>query len=1210
MNQNNFSTFQNSAFPQIKRAGTATKKKSSRKPNVNQEIGRGAKIDADVFYHVKEENEQLKKTKLALNQKIIKLEASIANVKENIIRERRQADYKVVNIRGTTESDWEKTRIENQKLKSENEKKDLIIQGLQSNALLYKAGQKKKTKKPLGKKDPLTSQTVKNDYLALISRLREQLKIANEDRRNLINEMKTIKDSYQNLNNMSVSYNSNTNNINYHNKELSNKYADLNTNYEKAILELDHKNRILEMTKKSLEEERKKYEKERENNIKLQTDYSLIRVDSDKIAHYKKQLEDSKKNQTELEEELSQLRVSPFIKKAEEMGNVYRKLQTSEKKLMETEKALREKESALNEAEFRLRELEIENKELSENLKVEKMKKEEYKEDALKQKIANHCREKNDKLFQEKLSQFNQYGEIDSNFVKILSLYKNENDNINWGNINFIQPDNIDDPNVLKNENNRLKIEKDTLGKELQYTKDLLLIQQQVNEDNKKLQDFEAQKYKSEIKILKEKIEELCNLLDIQKMEKPYSTSPMLKDVKDSTKIFPRTMPVPESNKIKSLDDNITEFSQEETEVELAYNENALDIYFGECLFEEALSEELGYNIEDMSSFFSVDFYIHETQTSDILTGKNPMFNFQVIFKVEVNEYFLDYLENDGIFIEFYSIRDNVKMIFGKGRISLKELMELENSPEAKTRVINSEVEIYHNKNMGLKVATLYYKMRMRKPLSEVLKWYHEQNQLYEEKDQMQEALKSKAEETLNEYTNLGGKAYEVKILINKAKNLIIDGPARRISPYFYYNFYKNGERYSKVCSGNNPQFEDTASFNEIYNKELIDYLEKESLKVYIFDSMNPMEVDMASEDEVRLSNSKQQISQDLIGVCSIPLQGLLINDLIQGEFPIYSLKEQKVGTLVVNIIWEEIQIGVNEGMINNMMYKTEIINQDNLILKLANTLKEKGLNLESAFNIFDIDGKNEISLDNFKNTLIFTLRFTTNQNEMEHLIKILFTTQGRSKLDKADFYNIFAKLLPGGQLNKTQYNINIPKNINNNINNSNTYNIIDNNASRLTKEENEKKTINDNNYKSTNQEIKLAQSNENNNNIINNNIIINNKEKSGIINSISNNSNNSNRTINEIGDLILKYKKKIGKSEAVNLFIHVFDKDASLGIDKKEMSEGFQKMGIILTEAEKNDIWKKMGGSKGTIDFASFKKFHDNYCKGPVENTDKIESA
>ena len=767
MNPNSFSTFQNSAFPQINRSG-ATKKGSVKRPYTG--VGRDAKIDPDLYYHVKEENEQLKKTKLSLNQKITKLEASLANIKENIIKERKQADYRVVNMGKNSDLDFEKTKFENQKLKAENDKKNLIIQGLQSNVLLYKTNQKI-AKKKSKKKDPLTTQSVKNDYLALIAKLREQLKITNEDKKNLINELKNLKSSYQTLNDLNYTYNQ-RNNINNHNKELSNKIADLNTNYENANLRLSTQTKILEMTKKSLEEYMDKYEKERNINSKLQEELSLLRGESEKNDNYKRQLEESKKYEVKLEEELNELRVSPFIKKAEELGNVYKSYQLSEKKLEETKKNLDEKEKLLNEAEYRNKELEIENKELKDNLSKEKIEKEKYKDEALRLKISRIEREKNDKLFQDKLNQFNQYGEIDSNFTKILSLYKNDNDQLNWGNINFIEPDveKNNDPAFLKNENSRLKIEKNNLGKELQYTKNLLLIQQQVNDDNKKLQDFEAQKFKSEIKMLKAKIEELCKLIDMKKLPKEYSS------LKSTAKY---TIPVIQK-KSTILDDNITEFSQEETEVDLAINENALDVYFGECLYEEELSEELGYNIEDMLSFFSVDFYEHETQTSDILSGKNPMFNFQIIFKVDVNESLLNYLDNDGIIIEVYSIRDNVQMIFGEGKISLKELLDIEYSNDATSRVINSEVEIFHNKNRGLKVATLYYKMRMRKPLSEALKWYHEQNQLSEERDPMHEELKSKAEEAMDEYNNLAGRVYEIKILINKAIDLIISGPQHR----------------------------------------------------------------------------------------------------------------------------------------------------------------------------------------------------------------------------------------------------------------------------------------------------------------------------------------------------------------------------------------------------------------------------------------------
>ena len=261
MNPKKYEVFQNSAFPEVNRPITSKQSKNNENKKIKKPysgIGRDAKIDPDLYYRIKEENEQLKKTKLALNQKITKLETSLMNIKENVLKERRQADYKYANPEKNYELDFIKSKYENEKLKSENEKKDLIIKGLQKERVAKQ-------------KNELTEQEVKNDYLALIARLREQLKYAKEDRMNLMNEIKNLKDAYANINsNMNNNdYMKNIGMNNKKNQEMASKMADLNTNYESAQMKLDTQNRILEMTKRSLEEYINKYERERENNRKL-----------------------------------------------------------------------------------------------------------------------------------------------------------------------------------------------------------------------------------------------------------------------------------------------------------------------------------------------------------------------------------------------------------------------------------------------------------------------------------------------------------------------------------------------------------------------------------------------------------------------------------------------------------------------------------------------------------------------------------------------------------------------------------------------------------------------------------------------------------------------------------------------------------------------------------------------------------------------------
>ena len=1150
--------------------------------------GRDKKVDADLYYKIKDENDKLKRTKIEQNERIKKLEVSLANIKESIIKERKLAEYKVINGKDYT-NDLERTKFENQKLKFENDKKDIIIQGLQSNAIIKKTKKLSKNRKKCKSKDPLVYQNEKNDYLALIARLREQLKIANEDRRTLITELRTRQMK---------------NNGSNQNGDMEFKLKNKNDINLSSTVVIDANNKELELIKNNLSIYMEKYEKERENNRQLQNDLAKLKGSEEQIIQYKILIKDMKDNEKRLEEELNDLRLSPFLK-AGERGNIFRNYELSEKKLKEIQKELENKEKILLEKDIRLKELERENKQLKENFSSCEAERDKLKEESYKLKIAQQEREKNDKIFQDKLNKFVQYGQIDPNFAKMLTLLKYQNEDLDWSNlnVNYLEPniDKSNEPIYLKEQIEKLKIEKSDLGKELELTKSLLTTQQEINDETKKLKDCDKKKYQAEVKYLKQKVEELLKLIDINDLPKEYIVQDPISgkiQLKDKTMLLNELIP-PEEKDANLLDDNITEFSQDEDETEFTGNDNGLDIFFGECLYEDGLDDELGFSIDHMLSFFSVDFFIHETQTSDILNGKTPMFNFQLTFRVDVNENFINYLESEYIYIDIYSLRDNVQSIFGKGKIELKELIDIENSNKSSTRVINSICSIYYVKDKNLKVASLHYKMRMRKPLKESYKIIREQNQIIRIINPVHDVVMTKAEKNIKNYSYLGGKLYEIKILINKAVGLVVSSPGRKISPYFYYKFYKNGEKYSQISSGNDPVFEDVTTFQAQYNKELIDYLEKENLNIYIFDSMNPIEIDINNKDQIKLLNTNQEISKDLIGICRIQLKGLLLNDLIQGEFSIVNINNQKVGTLIVNIFWEELLIENNEEL--NLSYENELY-KDSSIMRLANVLKSKGLSLDTAFNIFDIDKKNEISIDNFKITLISTLKFIQNQGEIEHLIKILYTNQSKTKLSKIDFFKIFSSLLSNdgpetsNQLMASSYNI--EQKDNNYDTSPLPVNKIQSNTDSQFTLEAEKQNMN--NTQKMNYNYFLTNSFGKTNSMTNN--------KENKVES-SNAILNTNRTLEELGRLAFDYKLKMGD------FSKLFQNLDAMGISKEEIRNAYQKMGIGLSDVELNKLWRKLSPDNKNIDYARFKEVHNklfipNNRKGiPIEKAQNLDN-
>ena len=68
--------------------------------------------------------------------------------------------------------------------------------------------------------------------------------------------------------------------------------------------------------------------------------------------------------------------------------------------------------------------------------------------------------------------------------------------------------------------------------------------------------------------------------------------------------------------------------------------------------------------------------------------------------------------------------------------------------------------------------------------------------------------------------------------------------------------------------------------------------IKKENLNVYLFESMNPIKVNIKENEQIKLINTNQEISKDLIDISRIPLKNLLINNLVQGDFPIVNMNK------------------------------------------------------------------------------------------------------------------------------------------------------------------------------------------------------------------------------------------------------------------------------------------------------------------------------
>ena len=1165
-----------------------------------QNIGtnlRNEVIDPDVYYTRYNENINLKKQLKQMELENKKLSAKSQhlldeNMKLNMKINKDPQYIKEENSKQEYSKDNQTLKIENENLKNKNKRLNETVNVMQKKLgkMKFKNTGGVPSRFSSGQKYPNAYQI--NDYEKLIRHLQNTLKAAHEDRRNLINEITSIKEG--GLSKAKIEFSDNIRDKNLKISELS-----LELDRLKSAFETNQK--LLNLTKTSLDEYVEKYEIERNKKNQLENELQMQQSALEKLDEYATMIENYKKKEKLMEDKITELCESPFIKQINERDKNFVKLR-------ETQTALSEAQRLLQIENEKMEELKTKYNELIGNYNKIKQERDQFREDGMRYKIDKEEREKQGKEFDEVFNKISQFGEVDSNYEKITNLLRGQLTNNlngkgnNWEDIDFLEKmeKSPHTKEELEKEIKRLIIEKGTLGKELEKTQNILAIQQQLNEDLKKKQEIEKKLYMKQINSLRK----IAELVDRRNIPGDYDLNILYnKEIKSKEKEEEKNINETNINNIDNLNKeiinrsvytSITGFSKDSNEDDISIDENYLDLYITSANFDnDGIQNKLGIETDNLMSFISVDFYLHETQTSNLMTGQRPNYNFQLSFKVIDDENFISYLQDEYIIIELYYLKNNTQTIFANGKIKLSQLIQIES--DLKTRVIHGYVEMFYIDDSSIKLCDIKYKMRMRKSILEKIKWINEKNMLYNELDPVNEAnmkimgelnmKKPLMDMSLYQKDDINNKVYNIKIMIIKGEELKTNGKNPKILPYIYYRFYKQNEHYSNIIPGVNPLFDDIEEYTCVYTQNFHNYLDKENLNIYVFDSSTPIEVDT---DGKEVEMVRKNIENDLIGICQIKLRALIFNEKkIEGKFQILNEKGDKnMGFLILNIVAEEIILEDNDKKIKNELDKSLTQGVDPLLVKLARILREKGLKMNSAFSIFDKDNENQISLDNFRSICFFTLKF--DQKDLDKLIQIVFGN--KVVLDKQDFCQLFNNLLVFeddteiynktkilGQQTQISFDI-IDKQNNNNINNINNikmnttgdFNNIDIEASNT--------MSNNNRLYSTNY-----------NNKFNNNINTNTKY-------VKKNS----KTMSEIMIKIEDYMFYFGKKTSSDLF-KIFDQDANLKVGKKELADGFAKMDISLNPEEHQMVWRHIVGKEDKESFG-LEEFNEFYKKNKVK--------
>lgn len=119
-------------------------------------------------------------------------------------------------------------------------------------------------------------------------------------------------------------------------------------------------------------------------------------------------------------------------------------------------------------------------------------------------------------------------------------------------------------------------------------------------------------------------------------------------------------------------------------ESEMRTDENVLDfvVQDAEFFYEQfrtVLDEkEMQLNAKSLITFVTVDFYNHDTETSQMASGFRAVYNTQFSFKNKVDDFYVQFLQKSAMRIDIYISRNNAAVHLGRAEVLLREIVERE----------------------------------------------------------------------------------------------------------------------------------------------------------------------------------------------------------------------------------------------------------------------------------------------------------------------------------------------------------------------------------------------------------------------------------------------------------------------------------------------------------------------------------------------------
>ncbi|XP_060079479.1 protein fantom-like isoform X2 [Ylistrum balloti] len=407
---------------------------------------------------------------------------------------------------------------------------------------------------------------------------------------------------------------------------------------------------------------------------------------------------------------------------------------------------------------------------------------------------------------------------------------------------------------------------------ELEKTRNMLVIQHKINKDYQQEVEISTNKLEEVRKEYEMKLDEYARLLDIR-AARIKKLEAQLRDVAYGTKQFKIAPPVDEEDAIADFDETI----------HLERGQNLFEIHVQKVSLSDEGIKHIGD--DEPSIFCTWEFFEFEIQSTPVLKGSRPEFDFTSQYIVKVDDFFLHFLQKDSCTLELHQSFGQDYRTIAACQLVFKEIF---NKTHGRIHGTATLTGVDSSGGTGIGFGSVEYWIRLRVPMDQALRLYKERTKalgyVTSNEKAATEALQALDETAVKRPAD---NVNELHVKILRCANLKPRREHVQPSPYVIYQFFDFNDHDTVIlASTNNPEYNDHMTYPVPMTKELDHYLKTYQLKVFVFDDTDPEQT-------------------AYLGIADVPLIPLAHNKSIQGIFELKGANGKINGTIEMELRWQ-----------------------------------------------------------------------------------------------------------------------------------------------------------------------------------------------------------------------------------------------------------------------------------------------------------------